>query len=151
MSTMISFMAYELMVSQDCQTKLQKEIDELNENIDGKPVSYNQIQGMKYLDQVVCETLRKWPSPQIDRLVRHKFYFGKNKILKNVSRACNKDFELEYDGKKIVIEKGRSFYIPVAGLHFDERYYENPDKFDPERFNEENRGKIDPGTYLPFG
>lgn len=66
---MMSFIAYELMVSPDCQTKLQQEIDELNEKIAGEPVNYNQIQGMKYMDQVVCETLRKWPSPVIDRLV----------------------------------------------------------------------------------
>jgi len=131
-STMISFIAYELMVNPDCQTKLQKEIDELNEKVDGKQVNYGQIQGMKYLDQIVCETLRKWPAPMIDR-------------------ACNKDLELDCDGKKIVIEKGRSFYVPVGGIHHDERYYDNPDKFDPERFNEENRGKIDAGAYLPFG
>ncbi len=66
---MISFIAYELMLSRDCQAKLQEEIDELNKKVEGKPVNYNQIQGMKYMDQVVCETLRKWPSPQIDRLV----------------------------------------------------------------------------------
>lgn len=151
-STMISFIAYELMVSPDCQTKLQAEIDEINKKIAGKPVSYNQIQGMKYMDQVVCETLRKWPSPVIDRLAIHKYFKNKNVWFEwNIFRACNKDFELEYDGKKILIEKGRSFYISTAGLHYDERYFENPDKFDPERFNEENRGKIDPGTYLPFG
>lgn len=144
-------MAYELMVSPDCQTKLQKEIDELNKNIDGKPVSYNQIQGMKYLDQVVCETLRKWPSPMIDRLINTNSLLRNALYEVNVFRACNKDFELEYDDKKIVIEKGRSFYIPVAGIHYDERYYPNPEKFEPERFNEENRGKIDSATYLPFG
>ncbi|KAJ6649589.1 putative cytochrome P450 9f2 [Pseudolycoriella hygida] len=131
-STKISFMAYELMTNPDCQAKLQEEIDEMHQKVDGKAVTYDQIQRMKYMDQVVCETLRKWPSPAIDRL-------------------CNKDFQLEYDDKKITIEEGRSFYIPVAAIHHDERYYENPDKFDPERFNEENRGKIDPGTYLPFG
>lgn len=66
-------------------------------------------------------------------------------------RACNKDLELEIDGKKIVIEKGRSFYVSVSGIHYDSKYYPNPENFDPERFNEENRGKIEPGTYLPFG
>lgn len=72
---MVSLIAYELMVSPDCQTTLQNEIDELNKDIDGKPVSYDQIQGMKYLDQVVCETLRKWPSPMIDRLLKHQMIF----------------------------------------------------------------------------
>jgi len=131
-STMMSFIAYELMVNTDAQRKLQQEIDELNEKVGGTKVNYEQIQGMKYMDQVVCETLRKWPSPAIDRL-------------------CVKDYQMEYDDKKFTIEKGTSIYIPVAGIHFDERYYENPEKFEPERFSEENRGKIDPTTYLPFG
>lgn len=64
---MISFIAYELMVSPDCQTKLQREIDEVNKSVNGKPVNYSQILGMKYLDQVISETLRKWPAPMIDR------------------------------------------------------------------------------------
>ncbi|KAJ6639533.1 putative cytochrome P450 9f2 [Pseudolycoriella hygida] len=131
-STIISFTAYELMINTDCQAKLQKEVDEVHRKLDGKPVTYDEIQRMKYLDQVISETLRKYPSPVVDRL-------------------CNKDFVLEYDDKKFTIEKGRSFYIPIGGIHYDDRYYKNPEKFDPERFNEENRGKIDPATYLPFG
>ena len=38
-----------------------------------------------------------------------------------------------------------------AGLHFDEKYWEEPYKFDPERFNSENKGKINGGVYQPFG
>lgn len=58
---------------------------------------------------------------------------------------------MQFDGKKILIEKGKNFYIPIYGIHHDERYYENPEKFDPERFSEENRHNIDPDTYMPFG
>lgn len=57
-STVMTFMSYELMVNTDVQRKLQNEIDEMNESLDGKNVNYEQIQGMKYMDQVVCETLR---------------------------------------------------------------------------------------------
>lgn len=64
----MTFMSYELMVNVEVQRKLQKEIDEMNELVDGKKVNYEQIQGMKYMDQVVCETLRKWPpAPAVDR------------------------------------------------------------------------------------
>lgn len=58
---------------------------------------------------------------------------------------------LEYDDKTFLIEKGKYFYIPVHGIHRDERYFKDPNKFDPERFSIENRGNIDPDTYLPFG
>lgn len=49
------------------------------------------------------------------------------------------------------MEKDKNFYIPIYGLHHDERYFKNPEKFDPERFSIENRDQIDPDTYLPFG
>lgn len=41
--------------------------------------------------------------------------------------------------------------VPIYGYHRDPNYFPDPLKFDPERFNEENRGNIDPDTYLPFG
>lgn len=58
---------------------------------------------------------------------------------------------MQYDDKKFIIEKGKNFYIPIYGIHHDDRYYKDPETFDPERFNDENRKNIDPDTYLPFG
>ena len=66
-------------------------------------------------------------------------------------RICVKDFEVEFEGKKFTIEKDKNFLIPIFGFHRDPEYFPNPLKFDPERFNEENRRNIDPDTYLPFG
>jgi cytochrome P450 family 9 len=37
------------------------------------------------------------------------------------------------------------------GLHRDPQYWPEPDRFDPERFSEENKMKINPYTFLPFG
>lgn len=42
-------------------------------------------------------------------------------------------------------------WIPIYGIHHDPTYFPNPDKFDPERFSDENKHNIQPGTYLPFG
>lgn len=41
--------------------------------------------------------------------------------------------------------------FPVYGFHHDSKYFPNPEKFDPERFSDENKHNIIPGTYLPFG
>lgn len=49
------------------------------------------------------------------------------------------------------VEKGRTFMIPVYGFQHDPRYFPDPEKFDPDRFNDENKNNILPGTYLPFG
>mgnify|MGYP003402047336 CR=1 FL=1 len=58
----MGFMAHELMINQEIQQKLIDEIDAVEAGLDGKLVSYEQIQAMSYLDQVVCEVLRKWPA-----------------------------------------------------------------------------------------
>lgn len=40
-------------------------------------------------------------------------------------------------------------YFPVYPLHRDEKFYPNPDKFDPDRFGPENN--LVPYTFLGFG
>ena len=41
--------------------------------------------------------------------------------------------------------------IPVAGLHLDPDFWENPEDYNPDRFLPENKNEIKPFTYLPFG
>ena len=41
--------------------------------------------------------------------------------------------------------------LPILGLHRDPSYYPEPDKFDPERFNEEEKSKRPQFSFLPFG
>lgn len=60
-ATAMSSMAYELVCNQDIQQRLYDEVMEMEEQLDGKNITYEQIQGLKYLDQVISETLRKWP------------------------------------------------------------------------------------------
>lgn len=40
---------------------------------------------------------------------------------------------------------------PVFSIQRDSRYFPDPERFDPERFSEENKGSRPPCTYLPFG
>jgi hypothetical protein len=39
----------------------------------------------------------------------------------------------------------------VYGIHHDPEYYPDPERFDPERFTQENTKKRHRFTYLPFG
>ncbi len=41
--------------------------------------------------------------------------------------------------------------INVQYIHHNPEYYPNPEKWDPERFMPENRDKLIPYTYMPFG
>ncbi|XP_031639717.1 probable cytochrome P450 9f2, partial [Contarinia nasturtii] len=132
-SSIMTFLAYELAVNPDIQQKLYEEIRQTSDNLDGAPLTYDTIIKMKYFDQVVSELVRKWPAG----------------ILTN--RVCNKDYELELDGRKISIERNTCFIIPIYSIHHNPEIYPNPETFDPERFNDENKKNIKPGSYLPFG
>lgn len=132
-SSLLSFAAYELALHQEIQKKLYDEIQTLHESLDGKPLSYDALSKLKYVDQVISETLRKWPSSPL------------------VDRQCVKDYSLNVDGKFVEFKKGVGFMIPIYGFHHDPKYFPEPNKFDPERFSEDNKGNIVPGTYIPFG
>jgi cytochrome P450 family 6 len=51
----------------------------------------------------------------------------------------------------VVVEKGTQVYVSILGMHRDPEYYPDPEKFDPERFNDDNKKSRLSFTYLPFG
>lgn len=68
-----------------------------------------------------------------------------------LNRSCLNDYRIP--GTENVIEKGVQIFIPVIGLHHNEKYYPEPLKFKPERFSEEElvgKNQIN-RPYLPFG
>ena len=68
-----------------------------------------------------------------------------------LNRTCLNDYKIP--GTDKIIEKGVQIIIPAMALHNDEAYYKEPNKFDPDRFNEENsEGKnIGNRPFFPFG
>uniref|UniRef100_A0A8D8C5B5 Probable cytochrome P450 9f2 n=2 Tax=Culex pipiens TaxID=7175 RepID=A0A8D8C5B5_CULPI len=133
-SIAMTFLAYELTVNPDVQNRLYAEILDTEQALGGKPLTYEDLQKMEYMDMVVSEGLRKWPPAVVS------------------DRFCNKDYLFDDgEGTRFVIDKGQTVWIPTIAIHNDPKYYPNPDKFDPERFNEQNRPNINLGAYLPFG
>lgn len=53
---------------------------------------------------------------------------------------------IDYD-----VPRGLPIYIPTFALHRDEKYYPDPHKFNPERFNPDNIDLIPHCAYIPFG
>lgn len=64
-------------------------------------------------------------------------------------RKCTKDYQIP--GSQIVIRKDTKVMVPLLGLQRDPEFFPNPLTFDPERFSEENKDKIRPFTFMPFG
>lgn len=87
---------------------------------------------MKYLDMVLNESFRTFPHDEFIKL-----------------RQSIRHFQIP--NSNLVIPAGTLVLIPFYLLHNDERFWENPDKFDPERFNEENLAEQTPFTFYPFG
>lgn len=67
----------------------------------------------------------------------------------NILRRCCADYTIP--DTNVVIEKGTMVAIPVLALHYDEEYYPDPNKFDPERFNKSNVQSRPQCVYMPFG
>lgn len=67
---------------------------------------------------------------------------------------CSKSFTIKpvkSNEKPVVLNPGDVIFISINGIHLDAQYYPNPEKFDPERFSDINKGNIVPYTFLPFG
>ncbi|GJQ81998.1 Cyp6a9 [Trypoxylus dichotomus] len=129
-SSLISLALLELAMNDDVQSELRNEIDTVLQRYNGE-YTYEMLGDLHYADMVICETLRKYPP------------------VPSLSRVCTKDYHIP--GTDIVISKGLRIIIPVQGIHNDPEIYPNPQKFDPTRFNEENKSKRHQCSFIPFG
>ncbi|XP_050085975.1 probable cytochrome P450 28a5 [Anopheles aquasalis] len=131
----MSFALYELARNPDVQTKLRVEL--LAARNEKGSVDYETLLELPYLDQVLNESLRLWPPAAF------------------LSKVCTNPTELElYNGKKVSVERGMPVMIPVWSLHRDPDSFEEPERYNPDRFSPETGG-IKPfrekGCFIPFG
>ncbi|XP_033625952.1 cytochrome P450 3A13-like [Asterias rubens] len=126
-SSLLGFASYLLALNPDVQDTLYAEIQDKAPSRD--VIGYDVVNKMTYLDMVICESLRVYPPASL------------------FARICNKTFS--YNG--LTIEKGVTVLMNVWGIHRDEEYWPEPDKFDPERFSPERKPLIQACTYVPFG
>ncbi|CAG2167370.1 unnamed protein product [Oppiella nova] len=125
----LSFCSYELALNPGLQDRLYEETKEaFNEKGE---IDYEVLSGLPFLDALVSETLRNY-SPVV-----------------RLEREAMEDVMLGNTGVKV--EKGMSVEIPVYAIHHDPDHYPDPFTFSPDRFMPDNRGHIQPYTYLPFG
>ncbi|CAG9764663.1 unnamed protein product [Ceutorhynchus assimilis] len=129
-ATAMTFALLELCEHPEIQAKVRQEAEEVLNKYNGR-MTYEAMLELKYTEQVIEETMRKYPPVGV------------------IPRVCTKKYTIP--GTKTEIEPGTMVHISAWGLHTDPEYFPNPQKFDPERFTVENRRNIKEFTYLPFG
>ncbi|XP_029164735.1 cytochrome P450 6k1-like [Nylanderia fulva] len=129
-STTMYFALYELALNLEVQNRVREEIFDTLIECDGK-ITYEMIMSLSYLEMVFLEVLRMYPP------------------LEYLQRATTEAYNMP--NSNLVLEKDTPIFISIRGLHYDPNHFPNPDKFDPERFNEENRRKRPMCVHLPFG
>src|SRR5262249_20550389 len=130
-SGLLSFALYALLKNPEVLARGYDEVDRvLGTDLSVLP-TYAQVHQLPYVDQILKETLRLWPTaPAFTR----------------------RPYEDTVIGDKYRLGKDTGAIILVGMLHRDKQVWgENPEAFDPDRFSPENRAKIPPNAYKPFG
>ncbi|XP_014216993.1 cytochrome P450 6k1-like [Copidosoma floridanum] len=127
-STTTSFALYLVAMHSEVQQRLRDELTHAVEK-NGK-LTYDVVTNAPYLNMVVREVLRMYPLiTWVDRLP---------------------DVDYTFPGTNVTIKKGTPVIYPIRSMHMDPKYFPEPEKFDPERFSDENKGQIVPFSYAPF-
>nr|CAH0110992.1 unnamed protein product [Daphnia galeata] len=126
-ATTLTNSAFLLARNPEVQEKLYQEIMRKHEKFED--VNHEMILDFPYVDHVIHEVLRMYPP------------------VPRVERACNK--EVNYDG--VQIKKGVVVTVSAFALHYDEEYYPDPYRFNPDRWDPESEIKPNPNVFMPFG
>nr|AIW79991.1 cytochrome P450 CYP3115A1 [Nilaparvata lugens] len=125
-SCVLSFMLYEISINTDIQDRLRKEIDSV---LAGENITFECLKQLTYMDKVIAETMR--------------LHIPTGTLVRN----CKHDYKIP--GTDKIVKRGETVVVMTSAMHHDQQYFQNPEKFDPERFSDV-RG-ISKGVYLPFG
>ncbi|XP_025424020.1 probable cytochrome P450 6a13 [Sipha flava] len=129
-SSALSFCLYELALKTHIQDRVREEFtSKLSKN--NGVINNDFLVDLTYLDMVLAETLRKYPPT-----------FA-------LFRIATQAYQVPDDS--LTIEKGQKLIIPIHSLHYNPKYFPDPEVFNPERFSSEEKAKRVRGTYLPFG
>ncbi|XP_069429389.1 cytochrome P450 4V2 isoform X2 [Ovis canadensis] len=123
----INWSLYLLGSHPEVQQKVDSELEEVFGKSD-RPVSLEDLKKLKYLECVIKESLRLFPSVPF--------------FARNLTEDC------EVAGYKIV--QGSQVIIVPYALHRDPKYFPDPEEFKPERFFPENSKGRHTYAYVPF-
>jgi cytochrome P450 len=125
-SNALSWLLYLLSSHPDCVERLRGEFDSV---LGGEPLTYSHVPKLEFAAQVVQEGLRLYPP-----------FWMVDRMALSDDRAGD-----------LLIPRGSTVVVFIYGVHHSPRHWENPERFDPERFTKPNERLHTPCTWLPFG
>lgn len=129
----LSFLCFQLAAHPEIQERVREEIKSLLRKYNGK-LDYEACKEMSYLDQVLNESMRL------------------NHVTGIMTKVCTKEIQLEgSDGLSCKLKPGNVVVISTFGLQMDPKYWPEPEKFDPDRFSDEQKEGRHKFTFIPFG
>jgi cytochrome P450 len=108
------------------QVRAQEELDAVLRG--GRP-TVKHLGSLPYLDMIVRETMRMYPAVY----------------------AVGRDVDSDTNVAGYQVPKGNSVLLWIYHAHQDERWFPNPQRFDPERFTPARHRHVPQGAYAPFG
>lgn len=136
--TAITFILFMIANHSDVQQRLYDEIQSANDN------------DFKYLDAVIKETLRLYPAvPFIGRMLGEETEIG---IIVVCGMKSHKNDLFFFHSDNVKLPANTIVHILINVLHRDPRYFTDPEKFDPDRFldNQYENSTKHAFAYLPF-
>jgi len=125
-SNALSWLLYLLSSRPDCLEKIRQEFDSV---LGDAPLTFSDVPRFEFATQVIQEALRLYPP----------FW-----MIDREAVADDRAGDVE-------IPRGSTVIVFVYGAHHAPRYWQDPERFDPERFTKTNEKLNTPFTYLPFG
>ena len=107
----------------------QRVHEELDEIIGDERPGMDHVRDLDYLEWVIQEAMRLYPP------------------VYTMFREPTEDVELS----GYPLEAGMTLMVPQWGVHHSERFYEDPETFDPERWKPERAKERPRFAYFPFG
>jgi cytochrome P450 len=113
-AAVLTWSLFELVRNPDCMKEAKNEIDEV---VGDAAPTYEDIMKLKYLRLVVAESLRMYPEPPL------------------LIRRCRTPNDIpKGGGQEAHVIRGMDIFMSTYNLHRDERFWPNPNQFDPMRF-----------------
>ncbi len=124
-SQTLSWLFYQVARHEEIATAIREEVG----NCCSTQFTVHELAKLKYTTAVIKETMRLYPAVWL--MVR-----------KNISNTVLGNYTLP---------KRSVMLLNVYGIHHNANYWDRPEEFRPDRFNEANMKLQHPFSYLPFG